>query len=183
MSASQHYQDKDPRCESLLESIRQMSTESTASPVSSSSSPKVKAKTGSGALPSAVADVVFAAGWMPRSVVQKDLIRAAIYGRTHAPQDIDAALIPLCVAHARVLNSLRKPSGVRSEAGCAAPPSSLAHHNPPAFTHASHGLTRAIMNRSSCRSSCLSSQERPGRMLNFGEQSCFYLCFQLHRAV
>lgn len=78
------------------------------------SSPKQKAATGSGALPSAVADVVFAAGWMPKLTAKKELLRAAIYGRTHAPQDIDTALIPLCVMHSRVMNSLRKGSGVRA---------------------------------------------------------------------
>lgn len=113
VSASKYYQDRDPRCETLLESIRQMSVESTAS-TSRTSSPKTEAKSTSGALATAVADVVFVAGWMPKTVAQKELLRAALYGRTHAPQDIDTALIPLCVLHARVLNSLRKASGVCS---------------------------------------------------------------------
>lgn len=111
VSASKYYQDRDPRCETLLETIRQMPASSAVT--GSSSSPKSKPTTSSGALPSAVADVVFAAGWMPKTTAQKDLLRAALYGRTHAPQDIDTALIPLCVLHARVLNTLRKGSAVR----------------------------------------------------------------------
>ena len=110
VSASKHYQDRDPRCESILDSIRQMPGDST--PAASSSSPLNKASKGSGALATAVYDVVFASGWMHKITSQKELLRAAIYGRTHAPQDIDAALVPLCVLHARVLNTLHKGSGV-----------------------------------------------------------------------
>lgn len=98
VAASQYYQDRDARCETLLDSIRQLPSEP-ASP--------------SGALSTAVEDVVSAAAWMHRVPVQRELLRAAIYGRTHAPQDVDSGLIPLCARHARVLNTLHKPSGVR----------------------------------------------------------------------
>lgn len=111
VAASKYYQDRDPRCESILDDIRQ--TPSGSAVPASSSSPTNRSSRSSGALPSAVADVVFAAGWMPKVTAQKELLRAAIYGRTHAPQDIDAALIPLCVLHARVLNTLHNGSGVR----------------------------------------------------------------------
>jgi len=45
--------------------------------------------------------------------LQRDMLAAAIYGRSHAPHAADASLIPLCALHSRVLASLRKASAVR----------------------------------------------------------------------
>jgi hypothetical protein len=100
VAASQYYQDRDARCETLLDSVRQM--------------PAEPAKA-SGSLCAAVEDAAFAAGWVHRVSEQRQLLRAAIYGRTHAPQDVDSGLIPLCASQARILNTLHKPSGVSCE--------------------------------------------------------------------
>lgn len=103
VAASQYYSDKDARCESLLKALR--------SPAGDSRPAAGTAATGT--LPEAIQDCVMTAGWVHRVPLQRELLGAAIYGRSHAPDAADAALIPLCALHARLLNSLRKASKVR----------------------------------------------------------------------
>lgn len=105
MAASQYYSDKDARCESLLKALR-----------SAAAGPRQAGGggggEGAGALPEAIQDCAVTAGWVHRMPLQRELLRAAIYGRSHAPDAADAALIPLCSLHVRLLNSLRRPSKV-----------------------------------------------------------------------
>jgi hypothetical protein len=103
-AASQHYTERDARCETLLESIRELPRD----PESTVDS-----------LARAVIDCVFTAGWVHRIPLQREILRAAIYGRAHAPATVDAALIPLCARHLRLLNTLRNATGVRYHYLCA----------------------------------------------------------------
>eukprot|EP00892_Ulva_mutabilis_P002588 jgi/Ulvmu1/1232/UM109_0030.1 len=95
VAASECFGDRDARCEGLLETIRGAPAD---------------ARQVVGSLPEAIQDCVLTAGWLHSVPRQRELLAAALYGRAHAPHAADASLIPLCALHARVLNSLRKPS-------------------------------------------------------------------------
>lgn len=111
LAASQYYSDKDARCESLLKALR--SAAGGARQASGGGGGGSSGGEGAGTLPEAIQDCALTAGWVHRVPLQRELLRAAIYGRSHEPDAADAALIPLCSLHARLLNSLRQPSKVR----------------------------------------------------------------------
>ena len=97
-------------------------------------------------LAEAVRDCVAAAGWMASIEGQRRLLKAALYGRCHAPALVDAALLPTAALHCRVVNSLRQRDGVRPVPGSAA---LLAPCQGPVLgCSAAHATTLAI----SCRS-------------------------------
>jgi hypothetical protein len=114
VAAAQHHADQDSKCESILDSIHHLPTnhDPSAMPSTSTSNASTSPNRDEGALADAVRDCVEAAGWLAGVASQRNLLRAAIYGRSHAPLLVDSALIPQCALHCRVVNSLRRATEV-----------------------------------------------------------------------
>ena len=116
VAASQHHAEQDTKCETILESIRHSGLpDQQKGRVARGRGSKGGGAEGSDEpLADAVRDCADASGWVVGIESQRQLLRAAIYGRSHAPVLVDAALIPTTALHCRVVNSLRMPDVVRS---------------------------------------------------------------------
>jgi hypothetical protein len=115
VAAAQHHAEQDTKCETMLDSIRHSAAPATDGKPSTSKRTMASTNgiTSDKPLANAVRDCAEAAGWVVSIASQRNLLRAAIYGRSHAPALVDAALIPLVALHCRVVNSLRQSEGVR----------------------------------------------------------------------
>ena len=126
-AAAQYHADQDTKCETILDSIRHSVGADGLSPPKAVPAGGRRSAAGGRAggssngedngsdkpLAAAVCDCAEAAGWVVSIASQRELLRAAIYGRSHAPAAVDAALIPLVALHCRLVNSLRQREGVR----------------------------------------------------------------------